>query len=84
MKGLLAVAIESGRVIWWVAFPCAGHHHDHNLLLGLHQAIHTQLIERQNLHACIMHMTFTNIAASLFTCVTITTMSLTQVVLQGG
>ncbi len=44
-KGLLAVAIESGRVVWWVTFPCAGHHHDHNLLLGLDQAIHTQLIE---------------------------------------
>lgn len=44
-ESLLAMAIESGRVIWWVAFPGAGHHHDHNLLLGVHQALHTQLIE---------------------------------------
>ena len=48
-SGLLAVAIESGRVVRWVTLSGAGHHHHHNLLLGLHQALHAQLIERQDL-----------------------------------
>ena len=49
----LAVAIESGRIVRWVTFPGTGHHHDYNLLVGLHQAVHAQLVERKNLQTCV-------------------------------
>ena len=45
----LAVAIESGRVVWWVPLPSARHHHDHYFIFRFDQCVHPQLIERQNL-----------------------------------